>query len=390
MLQTSTHKYLISAVVSTYNGERFMRGKLEDLETQSIADHLEIIVIDSGSEQNERHIVEDFQLRYRNIRYLRTEQRETIYQAWNRGITLASGEFICNANIDDRLRQDALEVMVRTLQENQDCALVYPDILYTTQENSTFADFALSGQIRFPSYKRFSLLEGCNIQTAPVWRRKLHAEFGCFNERYRSAADYEFWLRVSERYEMLHVNQFLVLGLQRQESISSSLLAYFEFLQIQSKYRLKFAHLLPKAEALPECEQKVFLAGTSRSVAASEREAFLMCYPDYPPAHHLLGELYFTSEEFALAKWHFEKAVLLDPYCQSFQDSLTGFFRIRCLPILMQLAQKAQADPTDLESRLCAGMLCFFLNRPQQARQYYREALELAPENILARLNVDI
>lgn len=390
MLQTTTDEYLISAVVSTYNGERFIRGKLEDLEAQSIADRLEIIVIDSGSEQSEGRIVEEFQQRYNNIRYLRTEQRETIYQAWNRGVRLASGEFICNANVDDRLRQDALEVMVRSLQEHPECALAYPDLLYTTQENASFADFLLSGQIRFPAYKRFSLLEGCHIRTAPIWRRALHKQFGYFNERYSSAADYELWLRVSEQYDMLHVNQFLVLNLQRTESVSGSQLAFFEFLQIQREYRVKFAHLLPKAEELSESERKVFQTATSRSVPAAERESFLRCYPEYPSAHHLLGEFYFIAEDFALAKWHFEKAVLLDPFCQDYQDSLTGFFRVQCLPILHQLARQAHADPNDLETRLCAGMVCIFLNRPQQARLYYQQALELAPGNILARLNMEI
>ncbi len=60
-------EYLVSAIVSTYKSERFMRGLLEDLEAQTLADRLEIVIVDSNSPQNEGAIVKEFQKRYDNI-----------------------------------------------------------------------------------------------------------------------------------------------------------------------------------------------------------------------------------------------------------------------------------------------------------------------------------
>ena len=104
-----SEKYLISAIVSTYNSERFIRGCLEDLEAQTIADSVEIIFVNSGSEQNEEVIVKEFQQEYSNIKYIKTDERETVYSAWNRGIKASTGKYITNANTDDRHRKDALK-----------------------------------------------------------------------------------------------------------------------------------------------------------------------------------------------------------------------------------------------------------------------------------------
>lgn len=63
--QGDEKKIKVSAIVSTYNSERFIQGCLEDLVNQTLYEkgELEIIVVDSGSEQNERAIVEKFQQR---------------------------------------------------------------------------------------------------------------------------------------------------------------------------------------------------------------------------------------------------------------------------------------------------------------------------------------
>ncbi|WP_407931600.1 glycosyltransferase, partial [Ignavibacterium album] len=49
----SVKDLLVSVIVSTYNSERFIRGKIEDLLNQSIFDKIEIIIINSGSLENE-------------------------------------------------------------------------------------------------------------------------------------------------------------------------------------------------------------------------------------------------------------------------------------------------------------------------------------------------
>lgn len=212
---------LVSVIVSTYNAERFLAGALESLEQQTIADRLEVIVIDSGSTQNERAIIEEFQIRHNNIRYFRTE-RETIYQAWNRGIKLARGKYITNANTDDRHRIDALEVMFRELEEHPDIALVYADTAVTFEENQTFDSVAPDGYHLRPDYTPEIMLTGCHMGPQPMWRRALHEELGYFREDQRAAGDYDFWCRVALRHPLKHIPQTLGLYYENPQGICNS------------------------------------------------------------------------------------------------------------------------------------------------------------------------
>jgi glycosyltransferase involved in cell wall biosynthesis/GR25 family glycosyltransferase involved in LPS biosynthesis len=204
---------LVSAIVSAYNTERFIRGCLEDLEAQTIAERLEIIVVDSGSQQNEWTIVREFQQRYDNIVYIRTARRESIYAAWNRGIQAARGAYITNANTDDRHKRDAFEHMASTLETRPDIALVYANAYMTRTENEIFAAHTLVGELNWPDFDRLELLYRCYIGPQPMWRKRMHTTYGYFDESFEVAGDWEFWLRMAENETFLHIREFLGLYL---------------------------------------------------------------------------------------------------------------------------------------------------------------------------------
>lgn len=222
-MSSSNTEIAVSAIVSVYNAERYLKGCLEDLLSQSIANQMEIIVVDSGSEQNEGPIVRHFQDKYNNIKYIRTAKRETVYEAWNRGIQLARGRYITNANADDRHRNDALEILSATLDQRPDIALVYADILVTETENETFEQCTPTSRFCWLDWDRHKLLEGkCFMGPQPMWRRSLHGEYGFFRSDFITSGDYEFWLRISQTYDFLHLPVILGLYLKSSASIEHS------------------------------------------------------------------------------------------------------------------------------------------------------------------------
>lgn len=198
---------LVSVIISTYNSEEFMEGRLLDLISQTIFDKTEIIIIDSSSEQNEKKIVLPFLTKHTNIRYFRTEERESIYKVWNRGIKLSRGQFITNANCDDRLDRNGLNILSKYLLENPRIALVYADQYLTNTPNLDYYQIRDKKLYKFPHFNRILQLEYCLAGSQPMWRSSLHFENNIwFNEKYEICGDHEFELNVSQYNEIYHIN----------------------------------------------------------------------------------------------------------------------------------------------------------------------------------------
>lgn len=204
------YPYLVTAVISTYNSELHIRGCLEDLEAQTIADRVEIIVVNSGSTQNEEAVVREFQEKYDNIVYLKTKQRETIYKAWNRAVKIARGKYITNANTDDRHRKDAFDILTRYLDNHPETGVVYAKQFIVDTPGLTFDTASPIGKFDWPEFERENLMEFCGIGPQPMWRTSIHQELGCFfDESLEVSGDYDFWLRVSQYTDFHLIDQYL-------------------------------------------------------------------------------------------------------------------------------------------------------------------------------------
>ena len=231
---------LVSVIVSTYNSLEFIRECLEDLECQTLIRQMEIIVVDAASQQHERTVIEEFQERFGNIVYIRTSTKITVYAAWNLAIRASRGKYITPFSANDRLRKDAYEILVRTLEEHPDIPLVYGDTYITQVPHETFENHTRYGQWEWPDYSFEDLLQNCRVGPHPMWRRNIHDTIGYFDEQYQAIGDQEFWLRMGEQFQLLHVSEFTGLYWVSPEGLSNRKeIADPEQLQIRKKYLLR-------------------------------------------------------------------------------------------------------------------------------------------------------
>jgi glycosyltransferase involved in cell wall biosynthesis len=210
--------YSVSALVSTYNSERFMRGRLEDLEQQTIVPKCEIVIVNSNSRQNEHDIIMDFISRYDNITYMRTPEREPGTVAINRAAKIARGRYLAFSNTDDRYRRDAFEIMEKVFDSHPNEGAAYFDSAITSVENETFESNSARSTFRWPDYSLRQLLRSDIFGPQFFWRKSLHDIVGYFDESLYSASDYDFVIRASWKSNALHVRETLGLYLQSPKS----------------------------------------------------------------------------------------------------------------------------------------------------------------------------
>jgi glycosyltransferase involved in cell wall biosynthesis len=254
---------LVSVIISTYNSERFIERKILDLLQQSIFNLIEIIIINSGSEQDEDSIVVKYCKLYGNIKYIKTKSRETIYKAWNRGIKIAKGKYITNANTDDLLRSDALEILSRNLEIYKDVGLVYADQYITSNTDSSFTDTSSLKVYYKLNFSMFRLLWRNIVGSQPMWRASIHFDDNIwFDENYEVSGDSEFEFRVSQKYKMLRVPE--VLGIYYRSEYNENKefrdmeLSQGESLSVKEKNAKRFIEGMKESE-LRKLKWKILL-----------------------------------------------------------------------------------------------------------------------------------
>lgn len=188
--------YVVSAIASLYKGRRFLRRFLDNITTQTIFDRSELIIIDADSPQGEEEIIAEYQKDYPNIIYKRMNYRIGIYDAWNVAAQMARGRYLTNTNVDDLRRGDSFELQVRALDQDVSADVVYQDFFYSCDASLSFDQIARLGfKSELPIITKQNLMAFNSPHCAPMWRKSLHDDVGLFDTSFKSAGDWEFWLR---------------------------------------------------------------------------------------------------------------------------------------------------------------------------------------------------
>lgn len=219
----------VTAIVSAYYADEYIEGRIENLLEQT--EKVDIVAVaQKGSKEAE------ILARYPQVVTILTDDIPGVYEAWNIAIKASNTPYITNANSDDRLAPHALKKMADILDKESTYSLVYPDVAIVEEIGGNPV-----GEYRWNEGGLKDLIKGCFVGPMPMWKASLHKRFGYFDESYKSAGDYEFWMRLmSKGVKFYHVRgEPLGVYLKRQNSVEhrEPLRSLWEANNIRMKYR---------------------------------------------------------------------------------------------------------------------------------------------------------
>lgn len=187
----------ISVITIVRNGMPFVAQTIDSVLGQSYRDS-EYIVIDGGSTDGTIDVVKSHES---EITKWISEKDEGIADAFNKGLSFATGDYILFLNSDDSLANaNVLDDMARKIAENEFPALIYGD--YNILKRNS-GEFLYHGMVKL-SHK--GLVHGQVLPHPCLFtHRSYFDKYGGFDPRFRIAMDYEWLLRGGLIERIVHV-----------------------------------------------------------------------------------------------------------------------------------------------------------------------------------------
>ena len=263
-------KPLVSVIIPTYNRGWVVQEAIDSVLDQDFSDY-ELIVVDDGSDDNTREILESYG---KAITVLQQSNRG-VSAARNRGIAEAAGRLIAFLDSDDLWLPRKLTTQVKFFAENADAVINQTQEIWIrngVRVNPKKRHHKFSGMI----FERSLAL--CLVSPSAVMIKKcLFDAVGVFDEQLPACEDYDLWLRVSCRYPVHLMDSPLIIkrgGHDDQLSKAAGLDKY----RIQSLMKIIDSDLLTpqqyKAAVITLKEKSEVYAGGCRKRGRQEEAEY--------------------------------------------------------------------------------------------------------------------
>lgn len=184
----------ISVITVVYNGKNTIEDCIKSVVSQSYSD-LEYIIIDGGSKDGTLDIINRYKDKVRWI----SGPDKGIYDAMNKGISLATGDVIGLLNSDDVYYDNDIVRIVADIFANKEIDACYGDTVYVDRNDT-------GKVIRYwqSCPYREGLFKKGWVPAHPTFyvRRSVYEKYGGFDLRFHLAADAELMMRFIGRYKI--------------------------------------------------------------------------------------------------------------------------------------------------------------------------------------------
>lgn len=193
----------ITIITPVYNGQDTIRSCVESVLSQTYPDK-EYIVVDGASKDNTVDILKEYPIVWKS------EKDKGLYDAFNKGIMMATGDVVCFLCADDMYEhKNVLQVVSETFASHPEAEIVYGDIIYVDKNNlSEIKRYWKSSPFTPGLFKKGWLPPN----TALFIKRSVFLTHGLFSLDYKMAGDYELQYRFFEinRVQSFYISNTMV------------------------------------------------------------------------------------------------------------------------------------------------------------------------------------
>jgi glycosyltransferase involved in cell wall biosynthesis len=215
----------VTIIIPCYNAEKLLAECLNGVLAQEYGNK-EVIIVDGGSADGTTGIIKKYAFEHSSIRWV-SEKDRGVYDAMNKGVGLATGEWVYFLGADDRF------------YDNHVLAQLFPagqDIIYGNVE------FKYSKQIYNGPYDLKRVLFESNIcHQAIFYRRSVFEKVGLYDTECRVYADRDFNIRcfLDRRLRIKYADRVIAIY-NEQDGLSAQERADPNFRVKQERYIREF------------------------------------------------------------------------------------------------------------------------------------------------------
>ena len=187
-----------SIITVTYNAEKVLEDTIQSVIFQTYR-NVEYIIVDGASKDHTLEIVNKY---HNRINKVISEPDKGLYDAMNKGIQLATGDYLCFLNAGDKFHDsETLQKVVHTLKDQELPDVIYGETAIVDEEGHFLHMRRLSApeKLNWKSFKQGMLV----CHQAFFARRELAID-NLYDLRYRFSADFDWCIRLMKKAKCLH------------------------------------------------------------------------------------------------------------------------------------------------------------------------------------------
>lgn len=180
----------ITIITASFNSEKTIIDTIVSVLNQSY-ENIEYLIIDGGSTDKTMAIVKSYESSFCGRLTFISETDDGIYDAWNKGLLLSTGDWISFVGSDDILAEDSISEYVKSINSNQSLNFISSKMILVKENLEPIRVSGLSWSKKMKTYN-------CIAHVGCLQHKSLFEQKGNFNIDYKIAGDYDFLLRCSD------------------------------------------------------------------------------------------------------------------------------------------------------------------------------------------------